>query len=99
MLTSIKSFILRFQNSPGVSIKLEEQRIKASWQDILGEVDKNARGKSEALYLKENGELVVGVVNNMWMQELSFRKEDIKKQLQKESNIVKSIRFTSANYE
>lgn len=96
MFQRIKPFIARFQSRPDVSLKLQEQRIKASWQNVMGSLDENARGKSKVVYLKEDGELVVGVVNNMWMQEFSFRKEDIKKELQKQTNSVKTIRFVAA---
>lgn len=96
MFHSIKFFITKFQGRSDVSLKLQEQKIKASWQDVVSSIEENARGKSKVVYLKEDGELVVGVVNNMWMQEFSFRKEDIKKELQKQTNSVKSIRFVAA---
>lgn len=96
MLQNIKFFIIKFQNRSDITLKTQEDKIIAGWQDVVGIVNENARGKSKVAYLKEDGELVVGVVNNMWIQELSFQKEGIKKELQKKTNVVKSIRFVVA---
>lgn len=90
---SIKQQLFKFFDRPNISLKLEEQKIKTSWQDIIESVNKSARDKSQALYINETGELVVSVINNMWLQELSFYKEEIKKQLREKNSVVKSIRL------
>jgi len=94
MFFSIKYQILKFSQRKEVSSKTEEQKIKSDWQNIIGKINKSALDKSQALYLKKDGELVVGVASNIWLQEMSFYKEEIKKELNKKGDIVKSIRFT-----
>ena len=93
MFFGIKPEILRFLKRKEVLVGMEEQNIKTDWQNIVSKVNKKARDKSFPTHMTKDRELVVKVVNNMWMQELSFFKEDIKKEINKKSTIVKSIRF------
>lgn len=93
MFFGIKPEILRFLKRKEVLFGMEEQNIKTDWQNIVSKVNKKARNKSFPTHMTKDGELVVKVVNSIWMQELSFLKEDIKKEINKKSTIVKSIRL------
>ena len=93
MFFGIKPEILRFLKRKEVLFGMEEQNIKTDWQNIVSKVNKKARNKSFPNHMTKDGELVVKVANSIWMQELSFLKEDIKKEINKKSTIVKSIRL------
>lgn len=93
MLQSIRPFLLKFSARPQISAKLQEQQVIKMWQDIMASVHKSAREKSQALYLKDDGELVVQVANHLWLQELSLYKEDVRKRLSKKYPKVRQVRF------
>jgi len=103
MLLNIKSQLARFLKRPELAIKLEEQKIITSWQDTITSINKSAQDKSQALYIKKDGELVVRVVDHLWLQEMTFYKEDIKQALNlklsaeqnKKEETIKSIRFVT----
>lgn len=92
MFVSIRSHIAKFARRPEVSQKLEEEKVKNDWQDIIESINKSARGKSQALYVSSRGELVVRVKDHLWLQEFSFYKEDIRKAVSKRASI-KDIRL------
>lgn len=92
MFIKIKPFILKFSKKPEITRGLEEEKIKEEWQDIIGVINKSARDKSQALYIDSKGELVIKVKNHLWLQEMSFYKEDIKKAVRKNKTI-KSIKL------
>ncbi|MFY9457945.1 MAG: DciA family protein [Candidatus Spechtbacterales bacterium] len=92
MLISIRSYIAKFSKRPDINQNLEEQILKSQWQDIVSSVNKSARDKSQALYINKSGDLVVKVRNHLWLQELTFYKEEIRKKLTKTSS-VKSIKL------
>ena len=84
MFIGVKYQILKFSQRKDVSLKLREQYIKINWQSIIEKIHKSARNKSQALYIQSNNkhnELIIGVSSTLWMQELSFYKEDIKKEI------------------
>lgn len=93
MFWGIKSELLKFLKRKEVVFGLEEQKVKENWESIMRSVNKNACEKSIPLYIKKDKELVVRVINNMWIQELSFLKEDIKKEINRKSPIVEKIKF------
>lgn len=93
MFVNIKPYIAKFLNRPNIIQKLQEQQVKNEWQDIIETFNKSARDKSEALYIKENGELVVKVVNHLWLQEMMFYKKEIEEELTKKYKTVKSLRL------
>ena len=92
MFTRIKPVIFKFSKKPEITRGLDEERIKEEWQDIIGLINKSARDKSQALYINDKGELVIKVKNHLWLQEMSFYKEDIKKAVLKNKTI-KSIKL------
>ena len=92
MFVGIKSYILKFSKRPDISQSLEEQNIKKNWQEIVGSINKSARGKSEALYVNQRGELLVRAKDHLWLQELTFYKEDIKRAVSQNPSI-KSVRL------
>jgi len=93
MLQSIRPFLLKFSSRPEITLKLQEQQLIKGWQDIMGSINKSARGKSQALYLKDNGELVVRAANHLWLQELSFYAEEVRQRLAKKYKKVERVRF------
>ena len=92
MFIRIRSYIARFVKRPEISPNLRSEEIKKEWQNIVSAINKNARDKSQALYVNQAGELVVRVKDHLWLQELTFYKEEIRKELAKTSSI-KSIRM------
>ncbi len=92
MFIRIRSYIAKFSKRPEISPNLESEIIKKEWQNTVGAVNKSARDKSQALYVNQRGELVVRVKDHLWLQELAFYKEEIRKKLAKTSSI-KSIRL------
>ena len=94
MFVSINFFLNKFSKRPGISLKFQEQSVISSWESIVGGVHKSARGKSRALYVKPNGELVVRVVNHLWLQELTFFKKELEKRTSDKNKDITSIRFT-----
>lgn len=95
MFFGIKKELANFLKRRGVALGLEEQNVKANWQSIIKGVNRSAVGKSNPLYITKDKVLVVRVENNMWMQELSFLKENIKKEINRKSPIVEDIKFIS----
>ena len=93
MFVSIKFFLNKFSKRPDISLKIQEQSVKASWESIVENVHKSARGKSRALYVKPNGELVVQVANHLWLQELTFFKKELEKRISDKNKDIKSIRL------
>jgi hypothetical protein len=92
MFIRIRSYVAKFVKRPEVKENLSREAIKKEWQNIVGAVNKSARDKSQALYVNQAGELVVRVKDHLWLQELTFYKEEIRKELAKTSSI-KSIRM------
>lgn len=93
MFVALKFYLDKFSKRPALSLKLQEQSVKADWESIVGSVHKRARGKSRALYVKPNGELVVQVTNHLWLQELTFFKKELEKRTSAKSKGIISIRF------
>ena len=92
MFVDIKPYILKFSKRPEVVAGLHEQRLISDWQNIVGSVNKSARDKSKALYVDSGGELVVRVRDHLWLQELAFCKNEIEKDVGKNTQI-KSVRL------
>lgn len=92
MFIRIRSYIAKFVKRPEISPSLKSEEIKKEWQNIVSAINKSARDKSQALYINQAGELVVRVKDHLWLQELTFYKEEIRKELAKTSSI-KSIRM------
>jgi len=92
MFFSIKPFLAKFSNRPEIVVKLQEQQLIEGWEDVVTSIHKSARGKSQALYLKD-GELTVRVANHLWLQELSLYKEEVRQRLAKKYTKVKGVRF------
>lgn len=100
MFRSIKAEVIKFSKKDAISHKICEQNIKDNWGDIAKKVfSKDVERKSAVIHLKNNGELTVGVLNNMWLYEFSFFKEDLKKEINSKlkhksnTNFIKNIRF------
>ena len=92
MFVGIKPHIVKFSRRPEVVVGLHEQKLINEWQDIVGSINKSARGKSKALYVNSKGELVVRVRDHLWLQELAFCKNEIEKEISKNTQI-KSVRL------
>lgn len=92
MLISIRPTVNKFYKRPQIALKLEEQKIKTGWQDIMQSINPKGINKTEALYINENKELVVRVSNHLWLQEMVFYKKDFDKKLAGYINI-NSVRF------
>ena len=93
MFRSIKSQIFKFSKKPEVSEGLEVEGIKTGWQNIIKSINKEAVGKTEALYVNKNKELVVRVVDHLWLQEMSYQRDYIVKELSRRNKSINSIRF------
>lgn len=93
MFRSIKSNIRQFALRPGVRLKLQEQRVKSVWQEVVRSVNKEAVGKSEVSSLCNGKEIVVKTVNHIWLQEMFFYQEELKKKLKRYAKGINSIRF------
>lgn len=93
MFISIRPLINRFVQRAPITVKFQEQRIQNDWQTIIGRIHKSARDKSQALYLKDDGELVVKVVNHLWLQELSFYREQLLREIKKEYRTITKLRL------
>lgn len=67
-----------------------EQRVFAVWEEALGELAKKARPVAV-----HDGQLVVAVKDNVWMTELSFQKDKLKKKLNQAlgAGVIRELRF------
>ena len=61
----------------GLDAKMEEARLLRQWPDIVGEaVSRRSRPREI-----RRGLLVIEAENNVWMQEISFHRKQIKKRI------------------
>jgi len=89
----IKYQIQRFSQRPKLSEGLETEKIKSDWQKIVKKVNKNAIDKSQALYVNNDKELIVRVVDHLWLQEMYLYRAFIEKEVLDKNKIIKSVRF------
>ncbi len=95
MLSGIRPYLAKFLLRPGVSLRIEEAGLCSRWDEIIENVHKSAKGKSKALYVTGQNELVVRVADHAWLQEIAFSREEIMKRIKKEYQSIKSIRFVA----
>jgi len=95
MFSSIRPYLAKFLRRPEVSSRIQEVGLCSRWDEIIEGVHKNARGKSRALYVTGQNELVVRVADHVWLQEIAFSREEIMKRIKKEYGLIKSIRFVA----
>lgn len=93
MFSSIRPYIRKFLRRPEIFLKIEEANLRSRWGEIIEDIHTNAKGKSQALYVTEQNELVVRVADPIWLQEIAFSREEIMKRIKKEYGPIKSIRF------
>ena len=92
MFFGIKSTLSRFSKRPEITAKLNEQRMKKEWQEIVRTVHAQAVGKSEVVGVRNNT-LIVRAANNLWLQEMFFYREVMKKNLSKDNGDIQEIKF------
>lgn len=95
MLRGIRPYLAKFLRRPQISSKLQEASLCSRWGEIIEDIHKGARGKSKALYVTKQNELVVRVANHIWLQEIAFLREEIMERIKKEYEPIKSIRFVA----
>jgi hypothetical protein len=95
MLSSIRPYLAKFLRRPGFSSKIQEADLCSRWDEIIENVHKSAKGKSRALYVTGQNELVVRVADPLWLQEIAFSREEIMKRVKTECQSIKSIRFVA----
>lgn len=76
-----------------MSTGLEAENVKKNWEDLIKKINRNAAGKTQALFVSKNKELVVRVQDHLWLQEMSFYRDHILKQLTQKNKTIESIRF------
>jgi hypothetical protein len=94
MFFSIRRKLNSFANNPILKLGFENEEVKRDWNSIIKKINKNAEGKSKALYLKKDGTLVVGVVSHTWLQEMVFYEEEVKRLINKKNKSIKKVKFT-----
>lgn len=93
MFVKIKSIISRFVTRPEVATKFQEQKVKNEWQKIVASMNPKAMDKSEVIEISSRQELIVRVVNHLWLQEMAFYKEELKQRINQKNFKIHSIRF------
>lgn len=85
MFFAIRRQLKKFSEKPELKLGLQSEDIKNNWDGVIKKINKNAQGKSKALYLKKDGTLVVKVANHTWLQEMVFYQEEIKQAINKKA--------------
>ena len=88
---SVGTILSRILEKKNFKSMVDRQHLLDQWDVIVGE---RIAGKSEAKKIRD-GSLIVEVENSMWMQELSFMKEDLLHRIREFSagNEIEEIRF------
>jgi len=90
----IKGTMREFLDSEGMHELGELLLIKEAWTSIVGEAD----AAKTRPYRLEKGRLSVGVASHAWVQELGFRREEIKNLIKEESGVeIREIIFKKIN--
>jgi hypothetical protein len=97
MFFNIRRQLKNFSQKPELKIGLQGEDIKNNWDSVIKKINKNAQGKSKALYLKKDGTLVVKVTSHTWLQEMVFYQEEIKKEINKKDVNIKKVRFITGS--
>ena len=89
---SVKNFVYRIA---GAKYK-DLVTLIFGWESIVGKI---LSGKSKVVRIEKNT-LFVAVVNNVWMQELVLRKDDIKKNIKAKLHVdlEEIVFFLNMNY-
>ena len=93
MFFSIRRKLRDFTNNPILRIGFQGEDIKHNWDEVIKKINKNAIGKSRALYLKKDGTLVVKVASHTWLQEMVFYEKEIREAINKKNESVKKIQL------
>jgi len=93
MFFSIRRKLRDFTNNPILKLGFQGEEIKHNWDDVIKKINRNAEGKSQALYLKKDGTLVVKVASHTWLQEMVFYQEEIKQVINKKNGNIKKVQF------
>lgn len=95
MLRGIRPYLAKFLRRPQISSKLREANVCSRWGEIIEGIHKGAKGKSQALYVTGQNELIVRVEDPLWLQEIAFSREEIMERIKKEYEPIKAIRFVA----
>lgn len=93
MFFSIRRHLKNFSQNPEIKLGLQGEDIKLNWEGVIKKINKNAQGKSQALFIKRDGTLVVKVVSHIWLQEMVYYQEEIKEAVNKEDKTIKKVQF------
>jgi len=91
---SIRRQLKKFSQKPDVKLGFQGEDIKLNWEEVIKKINKNAQGKSQALFIEKKGTLVVKVVSHIWLQEMVYYQEEIKSAVNKKDKNIKKVRFT-----
>lgn len=91
-LEKIGDVISRLVKRLKIEKKLKEYKAIEQWSNVVGKIIAHKTKPTKV----ENGMLFVKVESPIWMSELSMRKDDIRKALNKSlgRNIIKDIKFS-----
>lgn len=92
----IEDVIRSLLRSWGLDRFSREQRVFVVWEEALGELAHHSRPAAV-----HDGQLVIAVKDNVWMTELQFRKEEIKKKLNRALGgaVIREVRFKIGSWE
>lgn len=93
MFIRIKKAVMQFSKRPEVLLKLQEQQVKLKWEQIIKTVNPRAAGKTEAIGINQNKELVIRVANHLWLQEMRFYKNNLDKKILQDYKDIISLKF------
>lgn len=94
MFFRIRRQLKIFSQKPELKIGLQGEDIKNNWDGAIKKINKNAQGKTKALFIKKDGTLVVRVANHAWLQEMVFYQEEIKQEINRKDVNIKKVQFT-----